>query len=185
MNDTYNLMLGLLVGSTLVSLPQIFVDLLLRKVHVYMSDIAYMVFVPSLFVALAWEWMLPATYTFASAFEFIAITYLAVAYLTLPGLVMRRVERFDNILQKKRMAITSKIARKRVLMVLPFIINPVALFLVVRLILTRENLVYGDNTVDESVNTDDEDEEDYGVAFRKFVTIKRKFLVNPITGDYD
>ena len=123
----------ILFSLVLAIIPVLALYFALRYVHIRLSNWAMAIVLPLIYC-------IPVAALNADMFHksisdglsFIGVVFAIFAYLTLPVIALRRVIRFDRpIIKAGKAFLTAQQARKRLLLALPFIVNPATLILVV------------------------------------------------------
>jgi len=144
-----NFLMGAFLMLAFFSVIQTWLDKALISSRIYLSDMVFTLLSSSLlttFMAIVFvsvsnpdDKALPLV----NVAELIGVTFLAFVYLTLPAVAKRRVVRVESIAKSKGVfPLSEKMARKRIMAALPFIINPLALIVVLRLIMAKQHPLY-------------------------------------------
>ncbi len=134
--------LGIFAILWFTGMLPIMIDRQLRVWKINLTDLAFAILVPG-FVALAIAAITSLLDELGTAVWFILL-FPTLAFFSLPALAIRRVERFERALHSKGVSVlTSKQARKRLMLVLPFIINPVTAFFFLKVLFAKGDMIYG------------------------------------------
>jgi len=132
----------ILTFGTLGGMVAVMIDRLLRSWKINLPDLAHAILVPcviALVIAYIIGWGDDKQVIFW--FGFLSIVF---AFLNLPALAIRRVERFERALHSKGVSVlNSRQARKRLMLVLPFIINPATAFFFLKVLFAKGDMIYG------------------------------------------